>query len=253
MEHLKGERLKGKTALVTGASAGIGRATALALAAEGAHLVLAARRIERLEALVKELPGAEAVALDVRDYEACREAFGERAFDVVLANAGVGLGLEPIHEGDPENWARMMETNVNGLLHVVRTTLPKMIERGSGDMVVLGSVAGFQVYPGGNVYCASKYAARAVYEAMRVDAGGHGVRFTTINPGMVETEFSVVRFGGDAERAKGVYQGMTPLRPEDVADAVLYAVTRPAHMNVGEMVLWPTDQTSTTVVHRKGT
>jgi len=244
------QRLDQKTALVTGASAGIGRSTALALGHAGAHVVLAARRTERLEALARELPSAEVQELDVTDYARCEESLGGRDFDVVVANAGLGLGLETIQEGDPANWARMLDVNVNGLLHTVRTTLPRMIERGTGDQVVLGSVAGFQVYPGGNVYCASKHAARAVYEAMRIDAGGKGVRFITINPGMVETEFSLVRFGGDAERARDMYAGMTPLTPEDVADAVLYAVTRPRHMNVGEMVLWPTDQTSTSVVHR---
>jgi NADP-dependent 3-hydroxy acid dehydrogenase YdfG len=245
------QRLKQKTALVTGASAGIGRATALALGAEGAHVVLAARRRNRLEAVAAELESAEVVELDVCDAERCSELLSERTFDIVVANAGIGLGLEPIHEGDPENWRRMLDTNVNGLLHIVRSTLPQMIARGAGDQVVLGSVAGFQVYPGGNVYCASKYAARAIYEALRIDAGGKGVRFSSINPGMVESDFSIVRFGGDTERAKSVYAGMTPLRPEDVADAVLYAVTRPKHMNVGEMVLWPTDQTSTSVVHRR--
>ncbi len=245
------QRLQKKTVLVTGASAGIGRSTALALGAEGAHVVLAARRRERLEAVAAEMPSAEIVELDVRDYARCDELFGERTFDIVVANAGIGLGLESIQEGNPSNWAQMIETNVNGLLHIVRSTLPKMLERGSGDQVVLGSVAGFQVYPGGNVYCATKHAARAVYEAMRIDAGGKGIRFITINPGMVETEFSIVRFGGDEEKARDIYAGMTPLRPEDVADAVLYAVTRPARVNVGEMVLWPTDQTSTSMVHRK--
>jgi NADP-dependent 3-hydroxy acid dehydrogenase YdfG len=244
------QRLKKKTALVSGASSGIGRATALALGAEGAHVVLAARRRARLEAVAAEIDSAEVQVLDVCDADRCQEALGERTFDIVVANAGLGLGLGTIQEGDPRDWRRMIDTNVNGLLHVVRATLPQMIASGSGDHVVLGSVAGFQVYPGGNVYCASKYAARAIYEAMRIDAGGHGIRFTTINPGMVETEFSLVRFDGDARRAKEIYAGMTPLRAEDVADAVLYAVTRPPHVNVGEMVLWPTDQTSTSVVHR---
>lgn len=243
--------LEGRLVLVTGASAGIGAAAARAFHAAGARLVLAARRMERLEKLARELGDAEALALDVRDHAAVAGALGSRPFDVVLANAGLGRGVEPLQRGDPSDWSEMLDTNVKGLLHVVRATLPGMIERGSGDFVILGSVAGRQIYPGGNVYCASKHAVRALYEGMRLDAAGSGVRFTTVDPGMVETEFSVVRFHGDADRAKKVYAGMTPLAPEDVADAILYAVTRPSHVNVGEIVLWPTDQASTTIVKRR--
>jgi NADP-dependent 3-hydroxy acid dehydrogenase YdfG len=145
----------------------------------------------------------------------------------------------------------MIDTNVKGLLHTVRATLPAMIERGSGDVVLLGSVAGRQVYPGGNVYCATKHAVRALYEALRLDAAGKGIRFTTVDPGLVETEFSVVRFRGDTTRAAKTYAGIDVLTPADVADAILYAVTRPPHVNVGEIVLWPTDQASTTVVKRR--
>jgi NADP-dependent 3-hydroxy acid dehydrogenase YdfG len=146
----------------------------------------------------------------------------------------------------------MIDTNVKGVLHVLRHALPGMIARGSGDVVLIGSVAGRQVYPGGNVYCATKWAVRALYESLRLDAAGSGVRFTTVDPGMVQTDFSLVRFRGDAERAEAVYRGVTPLSAADVADAVLWAVTRPAHVNVGEIVLWASAQASTTVVRREG-
>ncbi|HVS09788.1 MAG TPA: SDR family NAD(P)-dependent oxidoreductase [Planctomycetota bacterium] len=243
--------LDGRLALVTGASSGIGAATARALHAAGARVVLAARRAERLEALARELPGSEPLELDVRDAARVRSALEGRDFDVAVANAGLALGLGPLQDGDPEDWSVMLDTNVKGLLHVVRAVVPRMLERGRGDVVVLGSVAGRQVYPGGNVYCATKHAVRALYEAMRLDMAGKGLRFTTVDPGLVETEFSLVRYKGDAERAKQVYQGLECLRPADVADAILYALTRPPHVNVGEIVLWPTDQASTTVATRR--
>lgn len=243
--------LQDRVALVTGASAGIGAATARTLAHAGARVVLAARREERLQALAEELPGASVLPLDVRDADAVRAAVEDLPLDIVLANAGLAIGTASIQAGDPAHWAQVIETNVLGVLHVVRAALPGMIERGSGDMLVLGSVAGRQVYPGGNVYNASKFAVNALYQAMRLDAAGTGVRFTTVDPGMVETEFSKVRFEGDEDRARAVYEGMNPLLPEDVADAVLYAVTRPAHVNVGEIVLWPTDQASTRDIKRE--
>src|SRR5262245_38270531 len=246
------KRMQGKLCLVTGASSGIGLATARRLAEEGARVVLAARRAERLKALARELPGSETLELDVRDGERVTRVLGGRAFDVVVANAGLGRGLGPLQAGESSDWDEMIDTNIKGLLHTVRATLPAMIERGRGDVVVLGSVAGRQVYPGGNVYCATKHAVRALYEGMRIDAAGKGIRFTTVDPGLVETEFSIVRFRGDEERAKKTYAGFDVLTPDDVADVILFALTRPAHVNVGEIVLWPTDQASTTVVKRKG-
>jgi 3-hydroxy acid dehydrogenase/malonic semialdehyde reductase len=242
-----------RTALVTGASAGIGAATARALSAAGARVLLAARRVERLEALAAELPNSVVLPMDVRDpaaVAAALEPFPE--VDLVLANAGKALGVERLPEGEPAEWGDVIDTNVKGVLHVLHATLPHMIERGAGDMVLLGSVAGRQVYPGGGVYNATKYAVNALYHALRLDAMGSGVRFTTVDPAMVETEFSVVRLHGDQTAADTVYQGMTPLTPEDVADAILYAVTRPPHVNVGEVVLWPTDQASTRDVRRDG-
>lgn len=247
------QSLKSKTVLVTGASSGIGRASARALAAEGAHLILAARRRERLEELARELPDAEVLALDVRDAAAVSSALSDRAIDVAVVNAGLALGTDRIHTGDPADWSTVIDTNVKGVLHVLRAVTPGMLERKRGDVVLLGSVAGRHLYPGGNVYCASKHAVRALYEALRLDLGGQGLRFTTVDPGLVETEFSEVRFKGDRARAKTVYQGFEPLRPEDVADAIRFALTRPPHVNIGEIVLWPTAQASVTSVTKTST
>ena len=247
--------LRESTALVTGASAGIGEATARALSAAGAHVLLAARREERIEALAAELgnnsAGARALTLDVRDWPGVAAAVEPHAIDIVVANAGLALGVEPVQDGDPEDWSVVIDTNVKGLLHTVRAVLPGMIERGRGDVVLLGSVAGRQAYPGGNVYNASKFAVRGLYEALRLDLKGTGIRVTTVDPGMVSTEFSGVRLRGDQQRAEAVYEGMRPLTPMDVADAILFALTRPSHVNIGELVLWPTDQASTTLVHRQ--
>ncbi|QDV07449.1 Sulfoacetaldehyde reductase 2 [Planctomycetes bacterium Poly30] len=251
--------LTGRHALITGASSGIGAATARALCRAGATVVLTARRAERLAELQSELNAARAdsatvatcdvrKAVDLARVFDAEEAAG-RPVDLVVANAGLGLGVSPIQEGDPEDWSTMIDTNVKGVLHTVRAALPTLRGLGRGDLVLLGSVAGRQVYPGGNVYNATKHAVKAIYDALRLDNVGSGIRFTTVDPGMVETEFSVVRLG-DQARADAVYVGMQPLRPEDVADAITYAVTRPAHVNIGEIVLWPTDQASTRDVHR---
>lgn len=248
------EDLRDRTVLVTGASAGIGAATARRFSRAGARVVLAARRRDRLEAVAAELEGeAVVLPLDVTSAAETKTALAAWDFDVVVPNAGMARGVAKLHEGDPADWAAMLDTNVKGVLHVLHATLPGMIERGRGDVVLLGSVAGREVYPGGNVYCASKFAVHAIYRALREDSMGHGVRYTTVDPGMVETEFSLVRFEGDRARASAVYDGMTPLQPDDVADAIVWAVTRPRHVNVGEIVLWPTDQTSTTRVHRAAT
>ncbi|MEM9801771.1 MAG: SDR family NAD(P)-dependent oxidoreductase [Planctomycetota bacterium] len=245
-----GEPLAGRRALVTGASSGIGAATARRLAAAGAHVVVTARREDRLARLVDELQGrATARTCDVRVAGEVSALFADEPIDLVVANAGLGLGVAPLHSGDAEDWSTMIDTNVKGVLHTVRAALPSLRERGSGDLVLLGSVAGRQVYPGGNVYNATKHAVKAIYDALRLDEVGTGIRFTTVDPGMVETEFSLVRLG-DEDSARRVYDGMTPLTPDDVADAILYAVTRPPNVNIGEIVLWPTDQASTRDVHR---
>lgn len=243
--------LQNRRAIVTGASSGIGAATARALAAAGAEVVLVGRDPGRLAAIAAQCPRSRSVVLDVRDAPAVTAALGGLGADLVINNAGMALGAEKLPEGDPAEWAVVVDTNLKGVLHVLRATLPAMVAAGRGDHVLLGSVAGRQVYPGGNVYCATKHAVRALYEAQRLDLAGSGVRVSTVDPGMVETGFSTVRFRGDAERARAVYQGMTPLAPEDVADAILWVVTRPPHVNVGEVVLWPTDQASTTTVKRR--
>jgi NADP-dependent 3-hydroxy acid dehydrogenase YdfG len=244
--------LAGRHAVVTGASSGIGRATARKLAGAGASVHLVARREERLEELAQEIGAAATYSVaDVRDPEAMSAVFEGKTFDLVVANAGLSRGVAPMHEGDATDWAEMIDTNVKGVLHTALAALPALRAAGQGDLVVLGSVAGRQVYPGGNVYNASKHAVRAIYEALRLDEFGSGIRFTTVDPGLVETEFSLVRLR-DQDAADRVYEGMTPLTPEDVADAIRYAVTRPPHVNIGEIVLWPTDQASTRDVHRSG-
>jgi 3-hydroxy acid dehydrogenase / malonic semialdehyde reductase len=255
------KRLAGRIAFVTGASSGIGSSTARALATEGARLILAARRRDRIDALAAEIRSAHGVdvltcTLDVRrqpDVEATVRAWPEEwaAVDILVNNAGLCRGLDKLHEGLLQDWEEMLDTNVKGLLYVSRAVLPGMVERNRGHVVNLGSVAGREVYPGGNVYCASKFAERAISKGMLIDLNGTDIRVTTVDPGMVETEFSVVRFHGDQARANGVYRGTTPLTPDDVADAVVYALTRPPHMNVAEMVLMPTCQAGAMVVSRK--
>ena len=251
--------LSGRRALITGASSGIGAATAQALVELGASVVLTARRVDRLAELESTLSGLRAgaattAACDVRDAAAVASVFeaqeaASTPIDLVVANAGLGLGVSPIQSGDPDDWSTMIDTNVKGVLHTVRAALPGLRKRGGGDLVLLGSVAGRQVYPGGNVYNATKHAVKAIYDALRLDNVGSGIRFTTVDPGMVETEFSVVRLG-DQAKADAVYDGMSPLTARDVADAICYALTRPSHVNIGEIVLWPTDQASTRDVHR---
>jgi serine 3-dehydrogenase len=255
--------LHGTLALITGASSGIGAAIARAFAASGAHLQLAARRVAPLEALADEIRAQHGVEvqtqrLDVRDRAGVEGWVAELAAagripQILVNNAGLSRGLEPIHEGKVEGWEEMIDTNVKGLLYMSRAILPHMVSLGRGHVIHLGSVAGDLVYPGGNVYNATKYAVKALTEGMNLDLSGTPIRVSSVDPGLVETEFSQVRFYGDTERADKVYQGLTPLTPDDVAEVVRYVASAPPHVNLFRTVLYPTDQRNVYVVHRRPT
>lgn len=248
-------------ALVTGGSSGIGAATAEALAARGFDLLLAARRAERLAEARERLARKHGVSvetdvLDVRDRAAVERWAGERAgrlasLDVLVNNAGLARGLARVHEGDPSDWDEMIDTNVKGLLYVTRAVLPHLVARGRGHVVNVGSVAGRWTYASGAAYCASKAAERTITEGLRLDLCGTGVRVTTVDPGLVRTEFSLVRFHGDAARAETPYKGLTPLSAEDVANVIAWVVEQPPHVTIAEVVVYPTDQASPTLVHRR--
>jgi 3-hydroxy acid dehydrogenase / malonic semialdehyde reductase len=247
--------------LITGASSGIGAACAKLFASAGAKLILAARRQERLEQfadqLGKDFSGETyLLQLDVRDRNAVESALQSLPdswsnIDILINNAGLSRGLDKLHEGDFQDWEEMIDTNIKGLLYLTRYIVPGMVSRGKGHVVNIGSIAGHQTYPGGNVYCGSKAAVRAISEGLKQDLLGTPVRVTSVDPGLVETEFSQVRFHGDSDRAKKVYQGLTPLTPDDVADVVFFCATRPAHVNISEVLLVPTDQATATLVHRR--
>lgn len=245
-------------ALITGASSGIGRATALAFAREGIDVILCGRRTARLEALAAALPSTVAskiLTFDVRDAMAVEQAITGlpapwQNIDILDNNAGNAHGRDPIQSGSIDDWDAMIDINVKGLLYVSKVVLPGMVDRGRGHVVNIGSLAGKEVYPMGNVYCASKHAVEAITQGMRIDLNGTGVRVTGIHPGLVETEFSKVRFKGDVETASKVYEGYRPLQPEDVADVIIFAVTRPAHVNVADLLLLPTDQAISTIIDK---
>ena len=246
--------------LVTGASAGIGEACARRFAAESHDLALWARRSERLEALASKLAlrygtTVHRAAVDVRDREAVAAAavtlIGEVGVpDILVNNAGLAAGLDLVHEGDTDDWDRMIDTNLKGLLYVTRAILPGMVERDSGHVINIGSTASHQVYPRGNVYNATKFGVKALTKGMNVDVANTGVRVSSVDPGFVETEFSRVRFDGDDERAGAVYEGFQPLTADDVADAVWYVASRPPHVNVFDLVITPTAQRDAFVVDR---
>lgn len=248
------------TVLITGASAGIGAATARAFAAAGARLLLTARRADRLHDLAAELRerhGTEShtLTMDVRNAGVVTRMIEDlpaewSEIDVLVNNAGLSRGLEPLQEGNIADWDEMVDTNVKGLLYVSRAVLPGMIARGRGHVVNLGSIAGHEVYPGGAVYCATKHAVAAITRGMRIDLMGTPIRVTSVDPGMVETEFSIVRFHGDEERAARVYHDVQPLTATDVAETILFAATRPAHVNVDEVLVMATAQAGATRVHR---
>jgi len=252
--------VRGNIVFITGASSGIGAATALTFAQQGARLLLCARRIQRLEAMREELlaAGAEAIhlfQLDVRDRAAVNQAIADlpdewTAIDILVNNAGLARGMGKMHENDPDDWDEMIDTNVKGLLYVTRAIVPGMVARKRGHVVNMGSTATYNTYANGGVYCASKAAEKSISEGLKIDLLGTPVRVTTIDPGMVETEFSKVRFHGDEETAAKVYQNITPLTGEDIADAILWAVTRPAHVNIHTIVLTTIDQGNAYYFHR---
>ena len=247
-----------KTALITGASSGIGKATARAFAGAGINLIICGRRLEALEELKQELEGKVKVHVLQFDVSRKQEVFGAlenlsedfSSIDILVNNAGNAHGLDPIQTGSLDDWEAMIDINVKGLLYVSKAIIPQMVERKKGHIINIGSIAGKEVYPNGNVYSATKHAVDALNKAMRIDLNQSGIRVGAINPGLVETGFSEVRFKGDTERAKGVYKGFEPLKPEDIAEILLFMVTRPAHVNIADLLVLPTAQASSTILHK---
>lgn len=248
-----------KTALITGATSGIGRATAELFARNGIRLVVCGRRRERLEELrhiVSAFTEIHMLEFDVRNREDVAAAIGSlpasfSRIDILVNNAGNGHGLEPIQDGSLDDWDAMIDGNVKGLLYVSKAVIPQMVARKSGHIINIGSISAKEVYPNGSVYCASKFAVDALNRGMRIDLHAHGIRVGAIHPGMVETEFSQVRFKGDTERAKTVYKGLEPLHAEDIADVIHFIVTRPYHVNIADLLILPTAQASSTIVNRQ--
>ncbi len=250
--------LADKIVFITGASSGIGEATARKFAEKGSRTILAARRIERLKRLASELPGElHLLELDVRDHIAVEKAINGlpaqwKAIDILINNAGLSRGLDKLHEGKIIDWEEMIDTNIKGLLYVSRAIIPGMVKRGRGHIINIGSIAGHEVYPGGNVYCATKHAVVALSKGMRIDLVDTPIRVSTVDPGLVETEFSQVRFHGDVERGKKVYQGYKPLTGKDIAEAIVWIAERPEHVQIAEIIILPTAQAGSMVVHKRG-
>jgi 3-hydroxy acid dehydrogenase / malonic semialdehyde reductase len=254
-------RLDGKRALITGASSGIGEACARRLAADGADVILWARRMDRLQQLAREIEQAHGhrvhiAEVDVRARDAVDRAVAmlvdaQLVPDILINNAGLAAGFTPLHEGDPDDWDRMIDTNVKGLLYVSRAVIPHMVRAGRGHIINIGSTAAHTQYPKGNVYAATKFAVRALSEGMSIDLVGTPLRISQIDPGLVETEFSVVRFHGDDERARKVYEGFRPLTGDDIADTISYVAGLPEHMNILDLVVVPTPQRNISIVDRK--
>ncbi len=248
-----------KIALITGATAGIGEATAIRLAEGGVALIVTGRRKARLLQLKNKLEQRNVRVLplcfDLRDESAVEQALsslpeGWQDIDILVNNGGLAAGLNSLQEGDSDDWNRMIDTNIKGLLYVTRAVTPGMVARGRGQIINIGSIAGKEVYPNGNVYCATKYAVDALTQGMRIDLLPHGIRVTQICPGAVETEFSLVRFHGDAARAKMVYHGFENLVAEDIAECIWFVVSRPPHVNINDMVVMPTAQATATLFHK---
>lgn len=251
--------MENQCAFITGATSGIGQATAKLMAKNGLKLILCGRRKERLDAICQELSALTLVhglLFDVRDRQAVNKAVASlpeefKDIDILVNNAGNAHGLDLIQDGSSADWDAMMDINVKGLLYVTQAILPGMLERQKGHIINIGSTAGKEVYPKGNVYCASKHAVDAINQGMRMDLNGTPIRVGAVNPGLVQTEFSEVRFKGDTDRADTVYQGYTPLKPEDVADTIWFAVTRPPHVNIADLTLMCVDQASSMIVNKR--
>jgi NADP-dependent 3-hydroxy acid dehydrogenase YdfG len=250
---------KKRIALITGATSGIGEATARLLAKHDFNIILCGRRSDRLEKLKEEFSASAKIhtlSFDVRDREVVEKSINDlpaewKTIDVLINNAGNAHGLSPIQSGSVEDWDAMMDINVKGLLYVSRVVIPGMTERKSGHIINIGSIAGKEVYPNGNVYCASKFAVDALTGGMRMDLNSYGIKVTSINPGLVDTEFAQVRFKGDMDKAENVYKGMQPLKGEDIADTILYILSAPAHVLIADLTIFPTAQASATIVNRK--
>ena len=248
-----------KIVFITGASSGIGKATAELFANAGAKLILAARRQDKLEALTRALSAITAVyplILDVQQESAVKTAIASlppewQAIDILINNAGLAQGLDSIAAGQSADWDRMIDTNIKGLLYVTQAVLPRMLSRQEGHIINIGSIAGRAVYAGGAVYCATKHAVRGLTAALKMECHGTPLRVTEIAPGAVETEFSLVRYHGNHEKADKTYEGMTPLTGLDIAESIFFVASRPPHVNVSEMVIFPTDQSAITMIHRR--
>lgn len=247
-----------RIALITGATSGIGEATARIFSDHGIDLIICGRREKRLQSLQEILSKkvkVHTLTFDVRDKDIVFKSIENlpaewKKIDILINNAGNAHGYDPIHEGSLDDWESMIDINVKGLLYVSKAVIPGMVERRSGHVINIGSIAGKEVYPNGNVYCASKYAVDAINDGMRIDLNQYGIKVSQISPGLVDTEFSMVRFKGDKQRSKSVYNGMKPLSGDDIADLILFVVTRPAHVNISDSIIFPTAQASSTLVNR---
>ncbi|MEO1672634.1 MAG: SDR family oxidoreductase [Cyanobacteria bacterium J06631_2] len=252
--------IRGQIVVITGASSGIGASCARMFAKEGASLILAARRRDKLEAIAAEIKQADQVEvcileMDVSDRQSVENSFASleeswRNVDILVNNAGLSRGLDKLQSGEIQNWEEMIDTNLKGVLYVTRSLLPGMVERNQGHVINIGSIAGHESYPGGNVYCATKAAVRALSAGLKMDLLGTPIRVSSVDPGTVETDFSNVRFRGDTEKAKKVYQNINPLTPDDIAEIVVFCATRPANVNMSEVLVLATDQSSATMINR---
>ncbi len=248
-------------ALITGVTSGFGRAIALRLARLNYNLIITGRRADRLKELAEQISSEFTVEVlplcfDVRDNNACKKAFGTipenfKNIDLLINNAGLAAGASPFNESDLADFDQMIDTNVKGLLYVTKLVVPGMIAQKSGHIINISSIAGIEVYPNGSVYCASKHAVNAITKGLRIDLVKYGIKVGSISPGMAETEFSIVRYHGDEEKAKAVYTGLTPLNAEDIADAVEFMITRPAHVSINDIQINPAQQANTYIAHRE--